>query len=285
MGIMKTGYHMKINHSIFEWGFTVPIGFTSDFLQDEVIPPGTSERRVLVWGRKKYEVKLSHVNRTQAKTVYQIRWDSNKELLTRLRQTFIQSYVILKSQKELFDVEKEARKHFRTSLEGGQQEVIVFKPISQTEIKVKEFIRIENEWNPLFQRLVRENVLNWVFEKEDKEYLIQKSTKWHNVKEFAKHKNAINVVYYLAHSSLKLLYIGKADELGKRVKPGMIHQSMPADWDMFKYDIIRPEFSSILERIEDHTIRTVASILSNSKGYSSLGISEYMIVNKTWKKL
>lgn len=282
---MKTGYHKKVDRSLLKWGFTVPIGFVESFLQGEAISPGSSKERILVWGKSKYHVKLSHVNRKKAKTVYQIRWDSNNDLLARLRQTFVQSYVILKSQKELFDIEKGVRKHFRTSLEGGQQEVVVFKPISKSEIKVKEFIRIENEWNPLFQRLIRENVFGWVFDRKDKEYLIQRSTKWYDVKEFPKHMNAINVVYYLAHTGEKLIYIGKADELGKRVKPGTKHQNMPADWDMFKYDIVRPEFSSILERIEDHTIRTVASILRNSAEYSSLNVSEYKIVNKVWKKL
>ena len=60
---------------------------------------------------------------------------------------------------------------------------------------------------------------------------------------------------------------------------------MLGDWDKFKYDIIRPEFSHILERIEDHTIRTVASILKNKKNYSSLNIGDYRLVNNTWKKL
>ncbi|MFA5015648.1 MAG: hypothetical protein WC549_08935 [Actinomycetota bacterium] len=60
---------------------------------------------------------------------------------------------------------------------------------------------------------------------------------------------------------------------------------MLGDWDRFKYDIIRPEFSSILERIEDHTIRTIASILKNNNDYPSLGISEYKLVNTKWKKI
>lgn len=60
---------------------------------------------------------------------------------------------------------------------------------------------------------------------------------------------------------------------------------MPGDWDLFKYDIIRPEFANILERIEDHTIRTVASIIQNNKNYSSLKLGDYVLVNDKWKKL
>jgi len=60
---------------------------------------------------------------------------------------------------------------------------------------------------------------------------------------------------------------------------------MPGDWDRFKYDIVKPDYLPILERIEDHTIRTVASLLKNDQGYSSLNLSEYTIVNSNWKKL
>lgn len=281
---MNQGYYKKVDRSMMDWGFTIPKDFISDFLSSKELPKGESRPVTLLWDDKKYEVRLSHVNR-KAGTVYQIRWDNNKHFLTKLRQTFIQSYIILKSQKELFDSGNEDNRHFRTAMEGGQQEVIIFHPTSPETIKVKEFIVIKNEWNALFQRLVNENVFGWIFDKKDKEYLIQKSTNWINVSEFNKHINAVNVVYYLSNSVSKKLYIGKAENLGKRVKPGRNHQNMPGDWDMFKYDIIRPEFANLLERIEDHTIRTVASIIRNEKNYSSLNLSEYTLVNDKWKKL
>jgi predicted GIY-YIG superfamily endonuclease len=93
------------------------------------------------------------------------------------------------------------------------------------------------------------------------------------------------VIYYLANTKRKLIYIGKAEDLGKRVKPGEPHQKMQGDWDYFKYDIIKEEYSNLLERIEDHTIRTIASFLQNDEGYKSLNLSSYKIVNSNWKKL
>jgi len=225
---MNQGYYKKVDRSMMDWGFTIPKDFVDKFLYGQNLPAGESRIETLIWGKKKYEVRLSHVNR-KAGTVYQIRWDNNKPFLRKLRQTFIQSYIILKSQKELFDINNNENKHFRTVMEGGQQEVIIFNPISSTEIKLKEFIVIENEWNALFQRLVNENVFGWIFDKKDKEYLIQKSTNWISVYDFDKHKNAINVIYYLSKSRDKKLYIGKAENLGKRVKPGKKHQNMPGD--------------------------------------------------------
>ena len=274
-------YCKKIDRSMMDWGFTIPKYYTKDFEAGSLVKAGTSRKIQLIWDNKKYDVKLCHVKRTKYPSVYQIRWDNNAEFLNKLRKTFIQSYIILKSQKELFDVKKEGSKHFRTK---EHQEAMLFCPIDSKTIKAEVFIKIENEWNTLFRRLTEENVFGWLFSK-DKKYLISRSTNWMKVKEFKKHINAVNVIYYLANTKKKLLYIGKANVLGKRVKSGRDHQNMSGDWDLFKYDIIKPEFSNILERIEDHTIRTVASILRNNKKYPSLGLEGYKLVNLNWKKL
>jgi hypothetical protein len=77
---------------------------------------GGSREIKIIWDKKEYLARLSHVNIKASKPVYQIRRDSNKELLTKIRKTFIQSYTILKSQKELFNKENEKGKHFRTNL-------------------------------------------------------------------------------------------------------------------------------------------------------------------------
>ena len=75
----------------------------------------------------------------------------------KLRKTFIQSYVIIKSQKELFDNQKSSNKYFRTNLDGGQQEVLIFRPIRSGVLEAKVFIKVENQWNTLFERLMNEN--------------------------------------------------------------------------------------------------------------------------------
>ena len=189
----------------------------------------------------------------------------------------------MKRQKELFDA-TEKQRQFRSQLPGGQQEVLTVQPIDSETVKFSVFIRIENEWNALFQRLADENVFAWMFDKERK-YLISRSTDWISRKDFGKHKHANNVIHYLAHTKKKLLYIGKAESLGTRVRPGQKHQEMLEDWDLFRYDVIKPEFSNILERIEDHTIRAFASILRKDKNYSSLNLTPFKLVNRKWDKL
>ena len=89
----------------------------------------------------------------------------------------------------------------------------------------------------------------------------------------------------MAHTEDQLIYIGKADILGNRVTPSKEHQGMPAGWNKFRFDVVKPEFSNLIERIEDHTIRSFAAILKNDKNYPSLNISKYRLVNTNWKKL
>ena len=274
-------YCKKIDRSMMDWGFTIPKYYIKDFEAGRPLKKGSSRKINIIWDNKKYPVRLCHVKRKNYSSVHQIRWDNNNEFLKKLRKTFIQSYIVLKSQKELFDVEKLEGKHFRTK---EHQEAMLFSPLDNETLKAEVFIKIENEWNTLFRRLTEENVFGWIFDK-DKKYLISRSTNWMKVKEFKKHVNAVNVIYYLANTKKKLLYVGKANILGKRIKLGKDHQNMPKGWDIFKYDIIKPEYSNILERIEDHTIRTLAAILKNSKDYPSLGIVEYKLVNVNWKKL
>ena len=278
-------YYKKVDRSMMDWGLTIPKKFWSSFQGDKLVKLGESREISIIWGRKKYIARLSHVNRKQHSSVYQLRWDSNRDLKNRIRRTFIQSYVILKSQKELFDIEKKEGKHFRTKMESGKQEVLIIKPKKSNEIEFEVFIKIENEWNTLFERLAKENVFGWIFDKKNKQYLIQRSTNWFKTKDFKHHSNSQNVIYYLLNTTKKELYIGKAENFGKRVKPGRKHQDMNGDWDLFKYDIVRPEFSNILERIEDHTIRSFASVLKNKKGYPSVNLSDYTLVNSNWKKL
>jgi hypothetical protein len=280
---MSKPYFKKIDRSFFKYGLIIPIEYEEDFLFKTPIPAGSSRDLKIRIFRKDYSVKLYHVNRSASRNVYQLRWDMNRDLCDVLRDTFVNSFVILQSQKEKHETGGENGKKFRTKLLAGQQEVLSLRPVSATLIEAEPFIQIETEWSTLFRRLVAANVFESLFTK-DTQHLVEKTTSWMSVKEFPKHKEQVSVIYYLAHTEKKLLYIGKANKLGERVAPGRGHQGMDGDWDKFKYDVIKPEFGHLLERIEDHTIRSVASILRNSKDFPTLGVGSYTLVNKNWKR-
>ncbi len=274
--------YKKVDNSVFKYGVTIPKSHIKYFEFGKPIKAGTSRPVNIVWGKDKFQVRLSHVKRNKYGNVYQIRWDSNKELINKLRRTFIHSYIVITSKKILHE-RKKSSKQFRTIISSGE-EVFILTPMNSSNIKLEVFVQIKDEWDPLFKRLVEDKVFDWITDKT-KDYLIVRSTKWIDVKEFNKHKDEKNVIYYLVNSKKKHLYIGKAAILGKRVKPGRTHQGMSGDWDKFRYDVIKPEYALFLERIEDHTIRAFASVLKNKIGYPTLGLSDYTLVNINWKKL
>jgi len=282
---MQIKYYKKLDRSSFEWGVSITNDYIKPFVGKRSIKSGTSRNITVELNDKKYHAYLRHIDQKKREGgAFHFRWESNRELQIEPRKTFIFSYVILKSQKELFDSKNSENKRFRSDLEDGEQEVMIIEKINDKNFRIIPFIVIESKWNKLFRRLADENVFGWLFDK-DKKYLIHHSSAWHVKKEFKNHKNATNVIYYLLNKKKRLLYIGKAENLGKRVKPGRDHQGMPGDWDMFRYDIVKPEYSNILERIEDHTIRSFASVLNNKRKFPTLGIKEYTLVNSSWKKL
>ena len=274
--------YKKVDSSCFKGWITL----TKDFLKKnpiiENLSLGKGKDLKINFNKKKYFCKLRYVKRIKYPAVYQIRFDSNKELKTKFAEEFIQSYVILQSEREKHN-NKEGQ--FRSKLKAGNQEVLIIKTINSNTLEFKPFIQIQNEWNALFRRLAKENAFEWVFSNDkDKKYLIQQSSKWLDKKELKKteHNTKMNVIYYLLNSKEKTLYIGKATSLGKRVKE---KRAEIPNWDKFRYDVLRPEFSNILERVEGHTIRAFASVLNNTQNFDSLSISNCKLVNKNWKKL
>lgn len=276
---MYKSLYKKIDMSALDGYVTIPKDLMKDFQAGRKFPVSSARDVYLIWGNKKYTCNLRHAR--PKRPYMMLRYEHNRELLKRFRETFIYSYVVFKSQKEKSDVNGNSQ--FRSRLEKGEREVIIFQPLTYNEIRAKVFIKIDNEWNHLFQRLANENVFGWLFEPEHS-YLISESSKWKSVREFNLAKHKTHVIYFLLHTEKKLLYIGKADTLGRRVSPGRNHQGMPGDWDKFRYDVVMPEYQSLLKRIEDHTIRSFASILKNNTNYPTASLSSYTLVNSNWKK-
>ena len=178
---MKQPYYKKIDRSTLEWGITIPKNLVKEFLGGRNLPLGKSRTINIEWDRNKYQGRIMH-SANRVYDYYGIRYQQSPDLLTKLRKTFIQTYVILKSQKELYDTEEE-KKQFRSKLAGGQQEVLIIQPVDYKTIQFEVFIRIKTEWNKLFQRLAENNVFGWLFDKNDK-HLITRSTNWIKVNEF-----------------------------------------------------------------------------------------------------
>jgi hypothetical protein len=267
--------HKKVNRAMFtQHVMTIDKEYEQDICSRSSIKK-KSMSKTIIWDKKEYDARLG-----RAKGYYQLDWGKDKELIDKFNKTFIQSYAISAI----------PPKYQRRSSRLRPQEVLCVRPLNTERIEFKTFIRIEDNWNQLLSKLVDENVFGWIFRDTKKKTLITKSSRWYNVKDFNHHADKVNVIYYLFHTRKRLLYIGKSSSaMGSRVKPKKAHQGMPAGWDMFKYDIIKHEYSGFLELIEDHTIRAFASVLLNYKNYPTISSVEtkkpYTLVNSQWKKI
>ncbi len=273
-------YYKKIDKSIFRYGTTIPIALVDSFTFDKPLKPGESRELTLNWEskKKKYKAYLCNVNRTNAPSVYQIRWDSNYDLILDLKKEFIQSYVVIWS--KAYEASSQ-NKRYMTKLLGGNQEVMIFKPINISEVELETFIKIPTAYDNMFKKFIEENVFGWL-SKVGKDYLITKSTDWLDITELNKHLDASFVVYYLIDEEHKEIYIGSAKRLGDRVKEN--RKEIPG-WKKFKYEIIHPDYHSLLQRIEFHAIRAFASFLMNNGNVPYYHISEFKLVNKKWPKI
>lgn len=272
-------YYKKVDKSLFRYGVTLPQKIRKEFSFNKIPKAGTSRLVTLFWKkkRKKYEALILNVNRTNAQSVCQLRWDNNIELKLTLRKEFIQSYLAIVSK----DYEnKIAGKYYKTDLIGGNQEVLIFRSLNENDIELETFIKIETPYDNTFKRLIDENVFGWL-SKTDKDYLITKSSPWYGLKDLKKHVDAKYVVYYLIDDDRNEIYVGSAIRLGDRVKAG--RKEIPG-WSKFKYDIIHPDYHHLIRRIEFHTIRAFAGLFENNGNVKHFPVSKYRLVNKKWPK-
>ena len=270
-------YYKKIDKFFFKYCITLPKDSVNNFIFDTPIPLGTSRDITIYWKKLEYSAKLFHVNRKNACPVYQIRWDFNHELLTSLKQEFIQTYFAIESQN--FEAKKR-NEYYITHLLGGSQEVVIFKPIDINHINLETFIKIETPYDNIFKRFIEENVFGWLYNDKNHNRIITKSTKWLDISDLYEHEDARYVVYYLVDETNKIIYIGSAMRLGDRVKPG--RTEIP-QWNKFRYEIIHPKYHNLLRDIEYHSIMNFARFFNNAGNLSNIQISDYKLVNKDYK--
>lgn len=269
-------YYKKIDKSVFKYGIAIPKEYISVFLQSETIEQGSSIEIEVIFKKKNYSARMIHGKNQSGKSIYQIRWDNNIDFLNELKKEFIQTYFAIESQNYDSKIKGE---YFRTNLLGGNQEVLIFKPISGTLIELETFIKIETPYDNIFRDLVDKNVFGWI-SKVDNNQMITKSTTWIDSTDLIKHEDREFVIYYLIDEKNRELYIGSAKRLGDRVKIG--RHEIP-EWNKFRYEIVHPKYHSELREIEYHSIMNFARFMKNNGNLRNNPISDYILVNKDYK--
>lgn len=181
---------------------------------------------------------------------------------------------------DIYQKKSTSNKKYRTNLAGGEQEVIKIIELDKNKFEIQSFIKIKSPYSNLFQKLIENNVFAWIDKSAEEIKMIAKETAWYDINELKNHENERYVIYYLLDDKNKKIYIGSAKRLGNRVKQG--RKEIP-NWNKFRYEILNPDYYSMLKEIEYHSIMNFARFIRNPK-ISNIDISDYVLVNKDYRQ-
>lgn len=129
----------------------------------------------------------------------------------------------------------------------------------------------------LFKRLVGSPVLHKIDDElAGKGELRIYKQDWKKREDLETELGAENVLYMLADTKNKLLYIGEGSNLIKRLRQE--HPSI-SHWDYYRYNVLPKQFAGYRLILERMLIRDFASLLDNKKDVETISISDYKLAN------
>jgi len=265
--------------TFFYWGFNIPKNHNANYIDFFNFKDGNLTQEILIKINNKYypaKIGRSHINnqgtgKGRSDNIYperyliRIMYEHSQETLKALRKLFIYSYA--------------------TTLEKGSKpklkETLEFIHVKDNQFRIKPISRQESDFDPILRFMEDKNLFSfWKQEETNKERIfLDFSKKWISVDKAKDYALRTNCIYLLYDSSKKEIYIGKANEFGKRVKKGEGRIGLSKDWDKFMYFELNPAYQVLLEQIESFSIRLVASILKNNFKIKELQDDRIKLVN------
>ena len=124
-------FRKRVDKSLLRYGTCIPDKYAKEFETPPPIKPGERRDLLLIIEDRVYDIEFRYIKRKGGKPIYQLRWDSNKELLERLRSIFKHSYKLILAQERFY---KSQGKYHITKLHEDDLEYIVFIPIGHNYI-------------------------------------------------------------------------------------------------------------------------------------------------------
>jgi hypothetical protein len=202
--------------------------------------------------------------------VLQIYWENELDTLKALRKLMIYSYAST-----------------RNKAQPKIKELLEFVHLKENIFRVKVLSKQETDFDEMFYFLEDKNLFAfWEDSKKKKQkdkIFISYSDRWLKKSELKKYASRTNVVYILNNKKENQLYIGKANKFGDRVKENSSRVAME-EFDSFLFFELHPEYSFLLDEVENYSIRLFASIFSNLVNVKGLNVDKMKLVNKQIKK-
>ncbi|HEV2801102.1 MAG TPA: GIY-YIG nuclease family protein [Pyrinomonadaceae bacterium] len=193
-------------------------------------------------------------------------------LSLRLKHTFLMSYMrsLEGALSQSSQSEIETRTPFWEFLDIEFDEV-------KREIRFVAYYKQEPSFPALFKRMIGSPALNRIADE-----IGQKGTdriykqSWKQRDELEVELGAQNAIYILLDTENKLIYVGEASNLVRRLLQP--HNSIP-HWNYFRYSVLPASLTQFRVPLERMVIRDFASILRNKKVVHDIAISDYALAN------
>ena len=272
-------WRKKVDNSLFRHkGATIPRWLAKKWELEKSFPDfeGVSRKNdktktTIKFNRRTYQGDLTcSFPKNRANKVHRL-WFS-EELTEELKKTFVMSH--------MRDIESALGRD-----DGGLEKEIPFWEFLDIEFDSKQKLFIftahykqEPTFPKLFKNLVGSPALKIIEDEISNkiDFRIHKQD-WRSKEKLPTEIGAFNAIYILLDKKNKLIYVGEAKDLRKRLK-----QPYPSisNWTHYRYDVLPKECSDeIRVSIERMIIRSYASLLKNKSNVKSIEISTYKLVN------
>ena len=271
-------------YTFFYYGFTLQKSLYPEYIKHFKL---TKKQRIkpikLKIKNKIYDAKIRLVSidnpstsLKRSKTKYPVRdvvqiyWQNEQDTLKALRKLMIYSYAST-----------------RNKATPKIKELLEFVHSEKNTFRIKVLSKQETDFDDMFYFLEDKNLFAFWEDSKKKnqkdKLFVSYSEKWLKKSDLKKYSSRNNVVYILNNKKDNQLYIGKANNFGNRVKENSSRVAMP-EFDSFLFFELHPEYSFLLNEIENYSIRLFASIFSNMVKVKGLDLDKMKLVNKQIKK-
>lgn len=271
-------------YTFFYYGFTLQKSLYPEYIKHFKL---TKKQRIkpikLKIKNKIYDAKIrlvsidnSSTSLKRSKTKYPVRdvvqiyWQNEQDTLKALRKLMIYSYAST-----------------RNKATPKIKELLEFVHSEKNTFRIKVLSKQETDFDEMFYFLEDKNLFAFWEDSKKKnqkdKLFVSYSEKWLKKSDLKKYSSRNNVVYILNNKKDNQLYIGKANNFGNRVKENSSRVAMP-EFDSFLFFELHPEYSFLLNEIENYSIRLFASIFSNLVKVKGLDLDKMKLVNKQIKK-
>jgi hypothetical protein len=271
-------------YTFFYYGFTLQKAFYQEYIKHFGLSVSDRTKPIKLQIKNKvYDAKIRLVsidnsgkskNRSSVeypvREVLQIFWENELDTLKALRKLMIYSYAST-----------------RNKAKPKLKELLEFVHKDNNTFRLKILSKQETDFDEMFYFLEDKNLFAFWEDSKNKKpkdkLFISYSDRWLDKSELKKYASRSNVVYILNNKNESQIYVGKANSFGNRVNDKSTRVAMD-EFDSFLFFELHPEYSFLLDEVENYSIRLFATIFSNLVNVKGLNLDRMKLVNKQIKK-